>query len=269
MGRIMRTILSSLLLFLFVASCTQQKPEVYIFSFFQGNGQDGLHLAYSDDALNWTALNDNNPILSPEVGESKLMRDPCIIRGKDGKFHMVWTAGWTEKGIGYANSEDLTNWSDQKYIPVMEHEPEARNTWAPELYYDEDSQQYMIYWATTIPGRFPDTDSTGDDGYNHRMYYTLTKDFNEFTETKILYDQGFNVIDATIHKINDQYVMFLKNEIKHPEPEKNIRIATSTSLTHSYSEASEPITDNWVEGPTAVKKNDSWIVYFDRYNCLL
>ena len=261
----MHKTLSSLLLLIFIAGCGKPEPEVYMFSFFQGNGQDGLHLAYSNDALSWTALNKNEPILPPQVGESQLMRDPCIIRGADGKFHMVWTAGWTEKGIGYATSEDLINWSEQKYIPVMEHEPTARNTWAPELYYDKDSEQYMIYWATTIPGRFPETDSTGDDGYNHRMYYTLTKDFNEFSDTKLLYDQGFNVIDATIHKVDGEYVMFLKNEIKHPEPEKNIRIATSSSLTHSYSQASEPITDNWVEGPTAINTDKGWIVYFDRY----
>ena len=40
---------------------------------------------------------------------------------------MVWTAGWYEKGIGIAHSEDLIHWSEQKYIPVMAHEPTARN----------------------------------------------------------------------------------------------------------------------------------------------
>ena len=78
----------------------------------------------------------------------------------------------------------------------------------------------MIYWATTIPGRFPETDTTGDDGYNHRMYYTTTQDFVHFSDTKLLYDQGFNVIDATIQQIDGQYVMFLKNEVKYPIPER-------------------------------------------------
>jgi len=36
---------------------------------------------------------------------------------------MVWTVSCCEKGVGYANSADLINWSHQKYIPVMEHEP--------------------------------------------------------------------------------------------------------------------------------------------------
>ena len=39
-----------------------------------------------------------------------------IIKGGDGKFHMVWTVSWEEKGIGYANSEDLINWSEQVFI---------------------------------------------------------------------------------------------------------------------------------------------------------
>lgn len=248
-----------------LVACAAPEPEVYLFSFFQGNGEDGLHLATSDDGLHWTALHDNQSFLTPTAGEDKLMRDPCIVRGGDGQFHMVWTVSWNEQGIGYAHSQDLKNWSEQRYIPVMEHEAEARNCWAPELFYDEAEDLYLIYWATTIPGRFPETDSTGDNGYNHRMYYTTTKDFTTFSPTKLLYDDGFNVIDATIQKVNGQYVMFLKNEIKHPEAEKNIRVATSDHLLGPYTSASEPITDNWVEGPTAIETDQGWVVYFDRY----
>ena len=138
----------------------------------------------------------------------------------------------------------------------MHHEPTARNCWAPELFYDDQEKRYLIYWATTIPGRFAETDSSGDNRYNHRMYYTTTEDFVDFSETKLLYDQGFNVIDATIQKIDDEYVMFLKDETRYPQAEKNIRIATSAELLDNYSTASEPITGNWVEGPTAIKTDD-------------
>ncbi|PHN04579.1 glycoside hydrolase family 43 protein [Flavilitoribacter nigricans] len=253
------------LLILLTFACSEPEPEVYLFSFFQGNGEDGLHLASSEDGLHWTALNDNKSYLTPTAGEDKLMRDPCIIRGGDGKFHMVWTVSWNEQGIGYANSEDLINWSEQRYLPVMAHESGARNCWAPELFYDDQEDRYLIYWATTIPGRFPETDTTGDNGYNHRMYYTTTKDFETFSPTELLYDDGFNVIDATIQEVGGKYIMFLKNEIKHPEAEKNIRIATSESLLGPYTSASEPITDNWVEGPTAIETDQGWVVYFDRY----
>ena len=250
---------------LFLTSCAQPEKEYYLFSYFQNNGEDGLHLAWSEDALQWTPLNNNESFLTPSAGEDKLMRDPCIIQGRDGGFHMVWTVSWNEQGIGYAHSEDLIQWSEQRYIPVMEHEPKARNCWAPELFYDQDSDLYMIYWATTIPGRFPETDSSGDNGYNHRMYYTTTQDFETFSETQLLYEPGFNVIDATIQKVGQEYVMFLKNEIKHPVAEKNIRIARSDRLTEGYSAASDPITHNWVEGPTAIQTDKGWMVYFDQY----
>ena len=97
------------------------------------------------------------------------------------------------------------------------------------------------------------------------MYYVTTKDFIDFSETKLLYDQGFNVIDGTLQRINGRYILFLKNEIKYPVAEKNIRIATSEDWTGPYSVASKPITGNWVEGPTALEMGNEWIVYFDRY----
>ena len=192
-----RILFSALVLVTMVLSCAE-KDKVFLFSYFKGNGEDGLHLAYSTDGYNFKALNNDKSFLTPEVGISKLMRDPCIIRTDDGTFHMVWTAGWTEKGIGYASSEDLINWSEQKYFMVMEKEPSARNTWAPEIFYDKKNKQFLIFWSTTIPGRFPDTEKAGDSGYNHRIYSVTTRDFITFSETKLFYDHGFNVIDATI-----------------------------------------------------------------------
>jgi beta-xylosidase len=251
--------------FLVLAGCDTGTQEVYLFSYFINNGEDGLHLAWSKDGLQWEALFDNSSILTPQAGVDRLMRDPCIIRGGDGKFHMVWTVSWNEQGIGYASSEDLIHWSEQKYLPVMSHEPLARNCWAPELFYDPDEELYLIYWATTIPGRFPETDSTGDQGYNHRIYCCTTPDFAVFSETRLLYDPGFNVIDATIQKVDGTYVMFLKDETRWPEPQKNIRVATASKPEGPYTDASEPITDHWVEGPTATRTDLGWVLYFDRY----
>ncbi|HTG55347.1 MAG TPA: glycoside hydrolase family 43 protein [Niabella sp.] len=241
------------------------QPPVYMFSYFKNNGQDGLHLAYSMDGYKWEALKNDVSFLTPTAGKDKLMRDPCIIRGADGRFHMVWTVSWNEKGIGYASSVDLVNWSEQKYIPLMET-VDALNCWAPEITYDAKKKQYMIYWATTIPGKYPQTDSSGDGKYNHRMYYVFTKDFNTFTQPEILYDKGFTVIDATIQQKNSRYIMFLKDETKLPVAEKNIKIATSKKMHTGYSAPSAPITGNyWAEGPTVLLKENEWIVYFDKY----
>ena len=247
-------------------------PEQYLFAYFRGNGEDGVHLAYSYDGIGWKALNQDRSLLKPEAGRDKLMRDPAILPCPDGIFRMVWTVSWGERGIGYACSKDLIHWSEQEYIPVMEHEPKAKNCWAPEMIYDDVKNQYMIFWATTIPGRYPETDGQSSrglspDGNNHRMYYATTRDFQTFSETRLLFDQGFNVIDACIVKDEDRYLMFLKDETNLPfTPQKNIRLAVSKRPEGSYGPASAPITgDYWCEGPSAIKIGDTWFVYFDRY----
>lgn len=263
----MRQVIVLLSLLLVGASFAKaQEDEVYLFSYFKNNGEDGLHLAYSKDGYTFTALNHDRSFLTPLVGQDKLMRDPCIIRGTDGLFHMVWTVSWAERGIGYASSPDLVNWSEQRYLPVMQQEPNALNCWAPEITYDSKKKQYIIYWATTIPGRFPATDTSGDENYNHRMYYTTTKDFKQFSSSKILYDKGFNVIDASIQPDGKRFIMFLKDETKKPVPQKNIRIAVSNEISSGYTLPSAPITGSyWAEGPTAVKIKEKWFVYFDKY----
>lgn len=249
----------------FLANDLIKDEEIYLFSYFVGNGEDGLHFAYSEDGLIWEALRDGTSYLSPRVGKDKLMRDPCIIKGGDGKYHMVWTVSWTDIGIGYATSDDLVNWSPQQFIPVMANKKGTRNTWAPEITYDKVTGVYMIYWASTIEGLYPETKSKKENGYNHRMYYTTTKDFKTFTDTKLLYEPGFNVIDATISKWNEKFIMFLKDETVEPE-QKNIKLAFGDALVGPYSQASNPITgDYWAEGPTAIRIDGKWIVYFDKY----
>ncbi|WP_293931314.1 glycoside hydrolase family 43 protein [Sphingobacterium sp. UBA6645] len=244
---------------------SQTQDSAFVFSYFKGNGEDGLHLAYSEDGLEWTALKNDQSFLAPQLSPDKLMRDPCIIRGGDGKFHMVWTVSWTQKGIGYAHSDDLIHWSEQTYIPVMEHEEQARNTWAPEITYDPQNNLYLIYWATTITGAFRETQINADNGYNHRMYYTTTSNFKTFTETHLLYDPGFNSIDATILPYKDKWMMVLKDETREPA-EKNLKLAFADELEGPYGEASKSITgDYWAEGPTVSYENGVWSIYFDKY----
>jgi len=242
-----------------------KNDEVYLFSYFVGNGEDGLHYAYSEDGFTWESLRNGESYLTPQVGKDKLMRDPCVIKGGDGKYHMVWTVSWTDKGFGYASSQDLVDWSEQKFIPAMENLSGTRNTWAPEITYDDATGVYMIYWASTIEGKFPETKSKKESGYNHRIYYTTTKDFRNFSDTQLLYEPGFNVIDSSIQKWGDKFIMFLKDETVEPE-EKNIKIAYSTALEGPYGPAGDAITgDYWAEGPTATQINGKWVVYFDKY----
>jgi len=241
------------------------KDSIYMFCYFKNNGEDGLHLAASTDGYNWKALFNDSAVLKPAVSKDKLMRDPCIIRGKDGRFHMVWTVSWNDKGIGYASSADLLTWSKQQFIPVMKYEDSTLNTWAPEITYDNKKNRYVIYWSSTIANRFPQADTAAEGKYNHRIYYTTTKDFVNFSETKLLYDPAFSVIDATIKKDNNRFIMFLKNETRYPV-EKNLHVAFAKEITGPYSKPGKSITgDYWAEGPTAVRIGSEWIVYFDKY----
>jgi hypothetical protein len=245
--------------------------KCYLFAYFYGNGQDGLHLAYSHDGLEWTPLKGDGSFLVPAVGEG-LMRDPFVMMGPDGMFRASWTTSWHERGIGICSSPDLVNWGKQMFLPVMAHEPKAENSWAPEMVYDREKKEYIIFWSTTIPGRFPDTDfqnTTGEagKGLNNRIYCVTTEDFETFSPTRLFYEPGINVIDTCIRRDGDRYVMFIKNETNMPfVPQKNIRVAFADHAEGPYSTMSAPITGNfWAEGPTGLKIGDAWYVYFDMY----
>src|SRR3954471_2704908 len=97
-----KNILLALLLISAFAHAGSPPPipdKCYLFSSFRGNGEDGLHLAWSADGLTWNALNNDKTFLRPQVGKEKLMRDPCFLQGPDGTFHLVWTESWFSRTI--------------------------------------------------------------------------------------------------------------------------------------------------------------------------
>jgi hypothetical protein len=230
-----------------------------MFTSFHEPATDGLRMLYSYDAYHWTDL--NKILLKPEIGD-KVMRDPSIAQGKDGVFHLVWTSAWTGgKGFGYADSKDLIHWSQQRLINVMEDEPTVVNVWAPEIFYDDDNDQFIIVWASTIPGRFPV--GTETENNNHRLYYTVTKDFKTFSKEKLFYDPGFSAIDAEIIKrAKNDYVMVVKDNTR---PNRNIKVAFASEPLGPYTPASAPFTDNFTEGPTVAKAGNNYLIYYDAY----
>ena len=121
-------------------------------------------------------------------------------------------------------------------------------------------KQYIICWASTIPGRFPDHEEEHDN--NHRMYYTTTKDFKTFAPTKLFLDPDFSVIDCTIVKREDDYVLVLKDNTR---PERNLRVAFGESPLGPWENISPPFTRQFTEGPTVLKIGDEWIIYYDAY----
>jgi beta-xylosidase len=199
------------------------------------------------------------------VGESKLMRDPSITRGPDGTFHMVWTTSWKGKTIGYASSKDLVQWSEQRAIEVMGHEPNVVNCWAPEVFYDAAKKEFLVVWASTVTGKFTETQEGGERGYNHRLYAFRTADFRAIGATRLFYDPGFSVIDAAIVRDGKRYIMVVKNETAKP-PAKYLFTTTAASLDGPWAKPSPSITGKeWSEGPSPVRVGNYWYIYFDLY----
>ncbi|HEY6505372.1 MAG TPA: glycoside hydrolase family 43 protein [Chitinophagaceae bacterium] len=234
--------------------------KAYLFTSFHEPANEGLRMLYSFDGKNWSDF--DTVLLQPKVGNQKVMRDPSMVQAPDGTFHLVWTSSWKgDKGFGYASSNDLVHWSEQQFIPVMAHEPTTVNVWAPELFYDEDEKQFIIIWASCIPGRFER--GIEEDSNNHRMYVTTSRDFKTFSPAKLFLDPGFSVIDAVIvKKAAKDYVLVLKDNTR---PERDIKVAFSDSPLGPWKNVSKAFTENFTEGPSVVKVKDEWLIYYDSY----
>ena len=238
---------------------TVHAKDIYVSTSFHEPATEGLRFIYSTDGLRWDSI--QGVFLTPQVGKQKVMRDPSIVRGPDGTFHLVWTSSWRgDRGFGYASSKDLIHWSEQRFIEVMS-DTTTVNVWAPELFYDDVRKQFLIIWASCVPGRFPDYQE--EHLNNHRLYYTTTKDFKTFSKTQLFYDPDFSDIDATLVKRGAKdYVMVVKDNSR---PMRNIKVAFAESPYGPWSKASEPFTESFTEGPSTARVGDWWYIYYDSY----
>ena len=251
--------LYSLVTLVMMFSTSASAKDIYVSTSFHEPANEGLRFIYSYDGINWNPI--EGTFLAPKVGNQKVMRDPSIVKGPDGTFHLVWTSSWRgDKGFGYASSKDLIHWTEERFITVMD-DPTTVNVWAPELFYDDVKRQYMIIWASCIPGKSPD--GLEDHNNNHRLYYTTTKDFKTFSKAKLLIEPGFSSIDATMVKRgNNDYVMVLKDNTRK---QRNIKVAFAKSPYGPWSEASESFTDMFCEGPSTAYVDGWYYIYYDSY----
>lgn len=254
--------------------------EAYLFAHFVGTessaNEEQIYFSVSEDGLNWTTLNDNQPILISDKGE-KGVRDPHIIRGEDGKYFVIatdlsiynrrddknrWGTCQTSgsKNIVIWESDDLVNWSDSRLVKVAADN--AGCTWAPEAVYDSERDMYMVFWASKV----------SDDNYaTQRIYRSFTKDFKEFTAPEVYIDGGnISNIDTTIVNDKGVYYRFTKNESK-----SSVTMMASTSLEHGWKDVAtytiDGVAGNTVtgyEGPTIYKTNgsESWTLLLDYYS---
>ena len=240
----------------------------YLYAYFKGGwptgGSSGVFLSYSSDGLHFESLNNGEPILTPPQppdfpqGENQT-RDPSVVYGPDGQFHMVWTSGIDTRTIGYASSPNLRDWSTPKRVRVWDNSVDVNHTWAPEIFYDESLNKYQIVWASDLNG--------GD----HRLYSFTTEDFETFSSPEVLYYAGNTVIDGMIARdeANDRYLMAIKDERGGA---KNVSIAKAPSPQGPWS-TNNPVVigpgsliePNAVEGPSLIKIDETWHLYYDAY----
>lgn len=241
----------------------------YMFAYFIGNGagEEQIYFAASRDGLDWEELNDGKPVLESDMGTTGL-RDPFILRSPEGdKFYLIATdlciaknGNWGDaqtkgsQAIMVWESTDLVNWTKQRMMTISAG-IEAGCTWAPEIFYDETTGEYMVFWASKVK-----TDNYG----KQRLYYCKTRDFYTFTEPKVWIDESHSAIDSTVVRdVDGTYYRFTKNESK-----TYIYMEKSDSLLGEWTMVNSNIASG-VEGPCCFAFNEDDIEKAGAKWCLL
>ena len=230
---------------------------------------EGLH--FKD--MNGSTMSNLKPVLESNVGELGV-RDPFMLRSPEGDtFYLIATdlsvytrGGWgnnagqaTKTGshsITLWESHDLVNWTEPRLIEVARKD--AGMAWAPEMIYCEETGEYMIFFSSTIL----DDVSKGTSAniiWRDCVYYTTTRDFVHFGETKrfipgtdyqadvtsrnesernALNNDQRKVIDGSVMKIGDYYYSACKDGGNN-EDGGGIRIMRTESLLPEYDDEGE------------------------------
>jgi arabinoxylan arabinofuranohydrolase len=251
-------------------SCSLKDDDYsgYLFAYFLGNGpgQEAVHFAISHDGYNWVALNRNQPVIAADTISSRGgVRDPHILRGADDRFYMVLTDlyvpndGWTNTGMVLLRSDDLITWTSSKVIiPDLFNEfSDVTRVWAPQTFYDEEADKYMVYFSMLKPG--------GSD----IIYYSYSND--DFTSLATEPEQLFyhpdnkSCIDGDIVYKDSIFHLFFKTE-GHGN---GIKKASSYRLTEGYVMHDEYLqqTTDAVEGSCVfrLKNSNEFILMYDVY----
>lgn len=245
-------------------SSAHSDHRAYIMGYFrsgpaQTHKTEQLHYAYSRDGRRWYELNGNRPIWFSSLGEG-ILRDPFIGRGPDGKWRLVFTIRPMGPSIGYAASDDLIHWTDEKALPLMANVPDTVNSWAPEFSYDQATEQFLVYWAS----------STGKDLSNSKHYVARTRDWDSFSGAELFFDPGFQTIDASLAEHDGKYYMAVKDESnvydpeKRPHPPMNF-LAVADRPEGPYERIAEVQTPNFTEGPEFlwIGAERKWLLLYD------
>ncbi|WP_277679868.1 immunoglobulin-like domain-containing protein [Gracilibacillus dipsosauri] len=265
----------------------QEDKYGYLFSYFTGEGYtngEQIYFALSEgnDPLHWNVMNDGNPTITSNLGE-KGLRDPFIIRSPEGdKFFMIatdlkingnWDWGkaqsYGSRSIMVWESTDLVNWSNQRLVEVA---PEAAgNTWAPEIFYDDTTGEYIVFWASKL---YENEEQRETGSTYQRMMYAKTRDFYTFTEPEVYMDYGYSIIDTTMIEDNGNIYRFTKDERGNSSTSPNGKFifqeVGESVLDPSFELLKEGIGKGDIsqgEGPAIFKSNteEKWYLFIDEF----
>ncbi|SHM97398.1 immunoglobulin-like domain-containing protein [Gracilibacillus kekensis] len=265
-----------------------EEYQGYFFPYFTGEGYENgeqIYFALSEgnNPLEWQQLNDGNPVFTSELGE-KGLRDPFIIRSPEGDtFYMIatdlkihgngdWNKAQTHgsRSIMVWESHDLINWSKQRKVEIAPKE--AGNTWAPEIFYDETTGEYIVFWASKLYDN--DTDRNNGSSYQ-RMMYTKTRDFHTFSEPEVYLDYGYSIIDTTMIEHDGKFYRFTKDERGYhadnsPNGKFIFQEVGDSVLDPDFEMVKEGIGKgiiNQGEGPAIFKSNteEKWYLFIDEF----
>ena len=242
--------------------------SAYLFAYFTGNSgnQEAIRFAISDDAYNYKAINNNNPIVSSAaISSSGGVRDPHILRGENNDYYMVATdmvsaLGWaSNRAMVLLKSNNLTDWQSA-VVNIPNTYPQysaADRVWAPQTIYDPTVGKYMVYFAMRL----------GSSDYDKIYYAYANSTFTalESAPALLFNNSGLSTIDADIILKDGIYNLFFKTEGNG----NGIKKATSAKLTEGYVLVDKYLqsTTNAVEGSSVFKliNSDNYILMYDMY----
>lgn len=211
-----------------VAEHGRTAPDAgYAAAYFKSDGDEKIYQAATsgNDFFTFSPVNGGNPVITSTT-DTQGLRDPYILRSKDGdKYYMVATDLCIGCGTGWGpaqsagslkievwESTDLVSWkrTNGEDSGITVNQPAAGMTWAPEAYWDDALQSYVVFFASRL---YSDASHTNSDNLYARMFAVLTRDFRTFTAPPASWqDTGYARIDSTVTKIGDYYYRFTKNE---------------------------------------------------------
>lgn len=234
---------------------------MYVMSYFR-ESRLAVFLAKSEDAYHWQDLNHGEPVVEFPDGVDKIVRDPFLMQDNEGMFHLLFTDNWRSTTIAHCTSADLLHWSEPVFLPVMGNYRRVLNCWAPECFWDEENKHYVIIWSSRFYRE------SMDDHTGNRIWCCITKDFQAFGPPKLFFDPGYVVIDASVLYHNGTYYMAFKDERGYNRPDTDFKALRTCRADHAmgpYQGITPLLTRNLCEGPSILRKDGKFIVYYDSF----